>query len=398
MKKRVLIIGGGAAGLMASIMAARNGAQVTLLEHNEKPGKKICATGNGKCNLTNLSSPLDAYRGSCPDFAKGALDIFSVQDTIRFFSELGIYTVNKNGYLYPHSGQASSVVDVLLMEARYRKVKIKTNAHVTEVRKEKGIWIAVTEGWIYEGDAIILANGSCASKIPGADGSGYAIAKQLGHKIIPPLPALTALKCKGNFAKWAGVRTDGAVTLCINGIPMKQERGELQLTEYGISGIPVFQLSRYAVRGIAEGCRITLLVDFLPEFTKEALMDFLERRRKNCPYKNQKELLVGLFSEKLIQVLSSEKDISMAIKEYPLLVTGGLDFDQAQICSGGVDTTQVYSDTMESMLHKGLYFAGELLDIDGTCGGYNLQWAWSSGAVAGCAVAKSVCGQERIKI
>lgn len=398
MGKRVLIIGGGAAGLMASIMAARNGAQVTLLEHNEKPGKKICATGNGKCNLTNLSSPLDAYRGSCPDFAKGALDIFSVQDTIRFFSELGIYTVNKNGYLYPHSGQASSVVDVLLMEARYRKVKIKTNAHVTEIRKEKGIWMAVTEGWIYEGDAIILANGSCASKILGADGSGYAIAKQLGHKIIPPLPALTALKCKGNFAKWAGVRTDGAVTLCINGIPMKQERGELQLTEYGISGIPVFQLSRYAVRGIAEGCRITLLVDFLPEFTKEALMDFLERRRKNCPYKSQKELLVGLFSEKLIQVLSSEKDISMAIKEYPLLVTGGLDFDQAQICSGGVDTTQVYSDTMESMLHKGLYFAGELLDIDGTCGGYNLQWAWSSGAVAGCAAAKSVCEQERIKI
>lgn len=398
MEKRVLIIGGGASGLMAAIMAARNGAQVTLLEHNEKPGKKICATGNGKCNLTNLASPLDAYRGSCPDFVKGAFDIFSVQDTIRFFSELGIYTVNKNGYLYPHSGQASSVVDVLLMEARYRKVKIKTNAHVTEVRKKEDVWLAVTEGWVYEGDALILANGSCASKISGADGSGYVLAEKLGHRIIPPLPALTALKCKGNFAKWAGVRTEGAVTLCINGIPMKREQGELQLTEYGISGIPVFQLSRYAVRGIAEDCRISLLVDFLPEFTKETLMDFLERRRKNCPYKNQKELLVGLFSDKLIQVLSSEKDIIKAIKEYPLLVTGGMGFDQAQICSGGVDTAQVYCDTMESVLHKRLYFAGELLDIDGTCGGYNLQWAWSSGAVAGCAAAKGVCGQERIKI
>lgn len=398
MEKRVLIIGGGAAGLMAAVMAARNGAQVTLLEHNEKPGKKICATGNGKCNLTNLACPADAYRGSCPDFAKDALAAFSVQDTIRFFSELGIYTVNKNGYLYPHSGQASSVVDVLLMEARHRKVKIKTNAHVTEVRKKKDIWLAVTEGWTYEGDAIILANGSCASNIPGADGSGYAIAEKLGHKVIPPLPALTALKCKGNFGKWAGVRTEGAVTLCMNGIPMKQEKGELQLTEYGISGIPVFQLSRYAVRGIEEGCTITLLVDFLPEFTKETLVDFLERRRKNCPYKNQKELLVGLFPDKLIQVLSSGKDMIKAIKEYPLTVTGGLDFAQAQVCSGGVDTAQVHSATMESMLHRGLYFAGELLDIDGTCGGYNLQWAWSSGAVAGCAASKSVCGQERIKI
>lgn len=398
MEKRVLIIGGGASGLMAAIMAARNGAQVTLLEHNEKPGKKICATGNGKCNLTNLSSPVDAYRGSCPDFAKEALDAFSVQDTIRFFSELGIYTVNKNGYLYPHSGQASSVVNVLVMEAQYRKVKIKTNAHVTEVKKEKGIWTAVTEGWSYEGDAIILANGSCASKIAGADGSGYAIAEKLGHKVISPLPALTALKCKGNFAKWAGVRTEGAVTLCINGIPMKREQGELQLTEYGISGIPVFQLSRYAVRGIAEGCRITLLVDFLPEFTKEALADFMESRRKNCPYKNQKELLVGLFPDKLIQVLSNERDMKKAIKEFPLSVIGGMDFQQAQVCSGGVDTSQVYSCSMESMLHRNLYFAGELLDIDGTCGGYNLQWAWSSGAVAGRAAAADICGGERIHV
>lgn len=233
-KQRVLIAGGGAAGLMAAVIAARNGAAVTVLECNDKPGRKICATGNGKCNLTNLHMPADAYRGTHPEFVKEALEQFSIQNTIRFFSEIGIYTVNKNGYLYPHSGQAQSVVDVLCMEAKNLGVKIKTNARVSKVWKErdktakKELWKARTDGWVYEGDALILANGSKASRLPGCDGSGYALARSLGHRIIPPLPALTALKCKGNsFAGWAGVRTEGKVTLCLNGIPLKSEQGEL---------------------------------------------------------------------------------------------------------------------------------------------------------------------------
>ena len=213
MKKRIVIVGGGAAGLMASIMAAREGGAVTVLEHNEKPGKKINATGNGKCNLTNLSRPSDAYRGTHPKFAEPALKEFSVQDTIKFFSALGIYTVNKNDYLYPHSGQASSVTEVLCMEARQLGVKIKTKEHVTKVKKEEGIWKVYTPGWHYEGDAVILANGSKASQISGADGSGYDLAKKLGHRIIEPLPALTGLKCQGKPFKWAGVRTEGKVTL-----------------------------------------------------------------------------------------------------------------------------------------------------------------------------------------
>lgn len=382
-KKRIVVAGGGASGLMAAIAAARKGAAVTILEQNDRPGKKICATGNGKCNLTNIEMPLDAFRGTHPKFVQEALKQFSVQDTIRFFSGLGIYTVNRNGYLYPHSGQAQSVVDVLCMEAKNLGVKIKTKEKVTGIYRED-TWKVRTQGWSYEADAVILANGSKASNIAGSDGSGYALAKMLGHHVVKPLPALTALRCSGKtFASWAGVRIEGEVTLCINGIPLKSEKGELQLTGYGVSGIPVFQLSRYAIRALHENCDVSLLLDFLPEFPMESIPVFLENRRKNCPYKNEKELLIGLFPDKLIRVLTAQKDLVSAIKEFPLTVTDGMPFEQAQVCSGGVDTSEVEESTMESRLVPGIYFAGELLDIDGTCGGYNLQWAWSSGVCAG---------------
>ncbi len=399
-KKRVFIVGGGAAGLMAAIMASRAGAAVTVLEHNDRPGRKICATGNGKCNLTNLERPSDAYRGTNPGFAEKALEQFPVEKTIEFFSELGIYTVNKNGYLYPRSGQAASVTEVLCMEAASLKVKQKTNVHVTQVFWEQGIWKLRIDGWIYEADAVILANGSCASNIPGSDGSGYEIAKALGHRVIPPLPVLTGLKCqalndfqgqkkKGNpFQLWAGVRTEGELTLLIEGKPMRKQRGELQLTEYGISGIPVFQLSSYAVRAVSIGKDVQIRIDFLPGFSKEELHGCLEDRKKACPYKNTRQMLTGLFPDKLINVLCQAADLENAIREFPLKVISGLDFKQAQVCSGGVDTDEIYPDTMESRLHPGLYFAGELVDIDGACGGYNLQWAWSSGAAAGFHAAK----------
>lgn len=398
-KKRVLIVGGGASGLMAAIMAAREGAEVTILEHNERPGKKICATGNGKCNLTNTEMPTDAFRGTDAEFVQDVLKQFPVAETIRFFTELGIYTVNKNGGLYPRSAQASSVTDVLCMEARSRKVKIKTNEHVTNVFREQEIWKVLTEGWTYEADSVILANGSCASAVSGSDGSGYELAQNLGHQIIKPLPALTGLRCQPSasgysrklLSLWAGVRTAGEVTVFVDGIPVSSQKGELQLTDYGISGIPVFQLSRYAIRALEDGCDVKLSVNFLPEFSPEALHAFLDSRRKNCPYKNEPEMLTGLFPDKLIKVLCQAPDLEKAIHEFPLHVTAGLDFKQAQVCSGGVDTSEINPETLESRIHKNLFFAGELIDIDGTCGGYNLQWAWSSGAVAGLHAAVTHC-------
>ena len=390
-KKRVVIIGGGASGLMASIAAAENGAAVTILEQNEKPGKKICATGNGKCNFTNLQKQTDAYRSDNPGFWEEVLNQFSVENTVDFFTELGLYPVNKNnGYLYPHSGQASSVAEVLCMKARSLGVKIKTNEQVKSISKEKNIWKIHTQGWTYEGYAVILANGSRASSISGSDGSGYEIAAALGHSVITPLPALTALKCKNTgFSGWAGVRTEGKISLYADGKKIAEETGELQLTDYGVSGIPVFQISRYAIRAFWKGQKTELRLNFLPEFSREQLAAFLEKRKQDSPYKGKKEFFTGLFPDKLAKVLLASKNLEEAIYSYPLKVTGYQPFEQAQVCSGGVDTREVDAKTLESRLVPGLYFAGELLDVDGKCGGYNLQWAWFSGYAAGMNAGRS---------
>ena len=389
LKKQIFVIGAGASGLMAAIQAAVNGAAVTVLEQNDRPGRKICATGNGRCNMTNLNQDENAYRGSHPEFVKDALAQFPVEKTLKFFQELGICTTDRSGWIYPRSNQAQSIVDVLTMKARSLKVKLKTNQYVTGVSFTDGHWNVHTNGWTYTCDAVILANGSKASSVAGSSESGYEISKSLGHHLIEPLPALTALKCRGNFfSGWSGVRTEGKVTLYINGTPETSQQGELQLTDYGVSGIPVFQISRYAIRAIYEKKKVDLSINFFPELTKQELQEYLGRRKNDCPSKNEKELLTGLFPEKLIRVLSAQKDLISAITDFRLSVKSGLSFEQAQICSGGVDTSEVDSHTMESRLHKGLYFAGELLDIDGTCGGYNLQWAWSSGATAGIHAAK----------
>lgn len=396
-KKRVCIVGGGAAGMMAAIIAAREGAAVTVLEHNEKTGKKILATGNGRCNLTNLYQDASCYHSQERNLAWEVLEQFDVQKTIRFFSELGIYTKNKNGGLYPSSMQASSVQELLEMEARYRKVKIKCREHVTgiQVLQEvaKPVFQVKTETWSYEADAVILACGSKASAIEGADGSGYTLAKSLGLKVIKPLPALVPLKGKGTyFTKWAGTRVEGKVILKAGAQILDTAEGELQLTDYGISGIPVFQLSSQAARLLDSNVPVSVELDFLPDFDEKGLEEFLKRRENACPYKTQRELLTGLLPKKLADVLSEgktdRKTLVQRIKRFAVEIKGTKAFDMAQVCSGGVSLTEINPKTMECRKIPGIYLAGELLDTDGICGGYNLQWAWSSGACAGYAASK----------
>ena len=252
-KTQVIVVGGGASGLAAAIAAAENGAAVTLLEQNENPGRKICVTGNGRCNLTNRDMRPDIFRGQHPEFVEEILAQFTLEDTLAFFEKLGVAFTERNGWLYPRSNQAKCIPELLILKARALKVKIKTREHAESVSWENGRWKVQTSGWTYEGDKVILANGSKASQVTGSDGSGYELAANLGHHIIRPLPALTGLRCKGNvFSAWAGVRTDAKVTLLIDGKRFVEESGEVQLTDYGISGIPVFQLSSYAIRALDE--------------------------------------------------------------------------------------------------------------------------------------------------
>lgn len=397
----VIIVGGGASGLVAGIMAARNNHKVTILEHKDKVGKKILATGNGKCNFTNLVQSEECYRGEEAGFALKVIDQFDVGDTIAFFEELGIYPKEKKGYMYPNSEQAVSVTEVLLSELRYLKVEIKVGVHVDKI-------IPIKEGFVvgagdkeYKCDKVILAAGGQASKSLGSDGSGYFLAKNLGHTIIKPLPALVQLKSDMKYFKAiSGVRCIAAIVLLVNREIVTKEKGEILFAAYGVSGIPVMQISRFAAKALEERKKVTLRVDFFPDLNNEELYVQLQKRVNRIPGRGCEEAFTGLLNNKLMYTLLRElklpvdlpckkittnniKDMVQLLKGFNIPIAGTNSFDQAQVCAGGIATTEINYKTMESKRVKGLYLCGELVDVDGTCGGYNLQWAWSSGVVAG---------------
>lgn len=394
--------------MMAAVFAARAGAKVTILEHKDRIGKKILSTGNGKCNYTNRRQGLRCYRGENPAFVLPVLEQFGFEDTVRFFLELGIYPVERNGYFYPASMQAASVLDVLRMELAYRNVQIITDCEIKEVKKIKNIFQIQTNQGMVKGDVCIFACGLKSFPKSGSDGSALPYIEEFGHTIIDIVPALVQLKAKPSFFKSiAGIRLDILVKLYSNQDLICEDRGEVQLAEYGISGIPVFQVSRFASRAIKEGKTVTAVLDFMPDLSCEELLEELKRRfiefggEKSC-----EEALIGFLSRKLIPLFLKENKISLHkpakeaakeelekladyIKCMPVPITGTKGFENAQVCAGGVDTKELNPKTLESKLVPGLFFAGEVIDIDGICGGYNLQWAWSSGHVAGTWAAKT---------
>ena len=397
----VIIVGGGASGLVAGIFAARQGHKVTILEHKDKIGKKILATGNGKCNYTNLVQLPECYRSNDSAFPMKVLSVFGVQETIDFFRQLGIYPKARDGYVYPNSEQAASVAQVLDMELKRLKVTICLEVRVEHIHKNKSTFKITTNKGDFTADKVILATGGCASPSHGSDGSGYLLAKELGHKIVKPLPALVQLKSKEKYFKaLAGVRTEAYIKLFVNDKFTAEEKGELLIANYGVSGIPIFQLSRFAAKALSEREMVDLKIDFLPSLNWKETFDFINERLKSYPKKTAEESLVGLFNNKLAFVMLKEAGIESAlycekvtknnvtdlvnqIKEWKIPISDTNSFEQAQVSAGGADTSEITPSTMESKLVKGLYLTGELIDVDGTCGGYNLQWAWSTGAVAG---------------
>lgn len=397
----VIIVGGGASGLVSAIFAARQKHKVTILEHKDKIGKKILATGNGKCNYTNYLQLPECYRSKNKEFPMKVLELFDVSKTVDFFSELGILPKDKKGYVYPNSEQAASVLEVLRLELEKLHVNVVCNVHVERIQLKSRQFQLTTNKGKYTADSVVLATGGCASPNLGSDGSGFGLAKDLGHHIITPLPALVQLKSGAKYFKnIAGVRTDASLGLYVNEQLIVEESGELLITNYGVSGIPIFQISRFASEAIHEKKKVYLKIDFLSSVNWKEAYDLVVDRINRNPDKTAEELLVGLFNNKLAYVMLVEAGINPTaaagklnktqlqnlinqIKEWKVPITEPNSFEQAQVSAGGVDTTEIYPDTLESKLVKGLYITGELMDVDGTCGGYNLQWAWSTGAIAG---------------
>ena len=399
---KIAVIGGGASGLTAAIAAAKNDAEVTIYEKMNRVGKKILATGNGRCNYTNMNLSKECYHSKNLTLTEDVMKFFDLEKTLIFFNELGILPfVDESGKVYPNSLQASSVLDVLRYEIKRLKVEEMTDFNVTALRKGKDKFSIIGNDTI-TADRVILATGGKASPQFGSDGKGYEIAKSLGHEIIEPFPALVQLKLKGKyFKRIAGIKFDGIVKAYAGDKLIREEEGEILFTDYGISGPPILQISRKVIEELNKKSKTYLTIDMFPNHSNLKLYDILQDRFRRIDYKTIEEAMIGLINKKLIPVVLYEagfdelnklcgklnkKEIYKIIdilKGWKFEVTGHNSWQQAQSTAGGIILSEVNPKTLESLKVKGLYFAGEILDVDGDCGGFNLQWAWSSGYTAG---------------
>lgn len=397
---RVLIIGGGASGLAAALTAAaRPDCQVTLLERQARVGRKLAATGNGRCNLTNLDAAPSHYHGQQPSFVVPALTAYPVEETLRWFAQLGLLTIREpSGRVYPHSDQATSVVDVLRLALEQSSAVIETGCEVLSLTQRDGAFFAQTEQKRYAADRVIIACGGTAGGKLGGTDAGYRLLSSFGHRCTPLSPALVQLRTDPTWVRaLKGVRAQAAVTLLSGKYPLASDRGEVQFTDTGLSGPCIFQLSRAA--STAKGT-VTAVLDLLPQVQEGELQKLLQEKASRYPALTLENLLTGMLQNRLGRTvvrycgLSLESPlstlnpltiarISAAVKDFTLPVTGVMGMEQAQVTAGGIDTGEFDPETLESRLQPGLYACGEVLDVDGDCGGYNLQWAWSSGRLAG---------------
>ena len=394
----VAIIGGGASGMAAALAAAENEKnQVILLERQARVGRKLQATGNGRCNLSNIHAADRGYHGQSPEFVNNAISAFSPADTLQWFTSLGLFTVTEeSGKVYPYSDQANSVVDVLRLALVKENIMLKTGYEVTKIQKTAdGFQITNGEEPITCDKLIVACGGLAGSKLGGTM-SGYKLLAKLGHRSTKLRPSLVQIKSSWpELPSLKGVRANCYVEILHNGEIYAKSTGELQLTEHGISGPVVFEISRDVC---AASGRWTAKLDFLPDVTGEILSTELQRRRStNLP---MEELLTGILHNRLGRVLTKAAGIKgkqfvsqisnwevgevvAYVKSLEIELTEPLGMDSAQVTAGGVLTDGFEPNTMESKLVPGLFACGEVLDIDGDCGGYNLQWAWSSGRCAG---------------
>lgn len=427
MHHKLLIIGAGAAGLMAAVTAKDLGIDTAILESNDRIGKKILVTGDGRCNITNESTAADTdeaaalsgkYHGNAPEFPLNVLQQFGIRQTIDFFYALGLpLTRLKEGMMYPRSLQAASVTDIFQLALEEREVPVYFNHKVVDVtvlaEHPRFTIICLTdtgEQMVYTSDFLLLCTGGLTAPHTGADGSGYTLAGRLGHTVVEPVPAIVQLKVQYPHLKaLSGIKLQGKAHLLVNGDIIRSESGEIQFTDYGLAGPPILQLSREASVHLAKGDSVSVSVDLMPGRTDEEIVDFLDLHWGIFGHRTVADSFIGILHKKLTPVLLKEagidkqpnllcQDLSWRaraifyriLKAWEFKVTDTNGFANAQTTAGGIDTAEIVEGTLESRLVPGLYFAGEVMDVDGDFGGYNLQWAWSSGYVAATALAESM--------
>lgn len=396
------IAGAGASGMMAAIAAVQSGAKVTILEKNNRVGKKLLATGNGKCNVSNLDFGMDKYYCRDKEKLKRLFQCFSVEDTITFFEENGLLLRSRDGYLYPYSEQASTVLDIFRRMLTERKIETVTETEIREASYDKVTkkFTLKSGNRTFSFDRLILSCGGPAGLRKDEGMGGFDLVHSFGHRIWPVVPGLVQLRAKESFLKlMAGVRAKAEAVLLLDGKESGREQGEIQFTDYGISGIPVFQVSRMAAYGLKEGKEAVVSINFFPDYQEKEFEDMIANRYQRMRDTSLEEFLLGTCNKKINQAMIKRAGLSPSdkveklglqriiglLKEYQGLnirIDQVNSMENAQVCAGGVDLSEV-DDSLQSLKCPGLYLTGELLDVDGKCGGYNLQWAWTSGYIAG---------------
>ena len=405
MKTEIAVIGGGASGLMAAITAKKSGKEVVILERKDRILKKVLITGNGRCNITNVNADISNYFGKNISSVENILNKFTPQDTMDFFNGLGIVCNEENrGKVYPLSGQASSVVDALRFEAEKLGIKIETEFYVRKIEKDGFKFKIYSEDRKkIEAGRVILAAGGQSYPELGSNGSGFELAKELGHSVTKLSPSIVQLKTEKNQVKGLqGIKTDVAVTAYGDNKKICTYDGELLFTDYGISGNVVFNIS--FVMPLYKN--VEFEIDFMEKFDYNELYEMLKERKKIMSHLTMENYFNGMINKKLGQFLSkvsgieklskpvkdlSDSDIRKlctVLKKYRVKILETTGFKNAQVTAGGVSLDEVNTETLESKIVKGLYFSGEVLDVYGECGGFNLQWAWASGYIAGENAAK----------
>lgn len=403
MNHKIIIVGGGASGIIAAITAKNLGLDVAIIESNNRIGKKLLTTGNGRCNISNSNITMDRYHSANPNFFEPVLNSFSLSATISFFQELGLPLISlEEGKMYPMSLQSSSVIDILKASIEEKQIPVYIDTKVMDIKRLSGGFKLYTNtSTEYECEKLILCCGGKSAPNTGSDGSGFSLSKKLGHNIIEPIPALVQLKLSYPKLKaLSGVKFDGMAELYINNKPFKKELGEILFTDYGISGPPILQLSREVSYSLLQGKNVTLKIDLIHNLNKDNLKEFLENHWGVFGYRSVHDSFIGIINKKIIPVLLKEsgienihkscwdltwnekQNIYSLLKEWEFEVVGTNGFNNSQVTAGGVNTLEINPNTLESIIVPNLYFCGEILDVDADCGGFNLQWAWASGVVA----------------